>query len=107
TSEEISQDCIVMPIWKDSSYFDSPTQDVDNGEPKSAADDQKQDGDGLDNENDAKDKYDDDRSLFWKEIEVSAGNLKLNAVSFRLLGYLLLLGIILCCQFKLMLLGQI
>ncbi|GJR44596.1 putative ribonuclease H-like domain-containing protein [Tanacetum coccineum] len=35
TSEEISQDCIVMPIWKDASYFDSPTQDVDNGEPKS------------------------------------------------------------------------
>ncbi|GKC76504.1 putative ribonuclease H-like domain-containing protein, partial [Tanacetum coccineum] len=47
TSEEISQDCIVMPIWKDASYFDSPTQDVDNGEPKSAADDQKQDGDEV------------------------------------------------------------
>ncbi|GKE28612.1 hypothetical protein Tco_1443996, partial [Tanacetum coccineum] len=30
TSEEISQDCIVMPIWKDASSFDSPTQDVDN-----------------------------------------------------------------------------
>ncbi|GJY22357.1 putative ribonuclease H-like domain-containing protein [Tanacetum coccineum] len=30
TSEEISQDCIVMPIWKDTSYFDSPTKDVDN-----------------------------------------------------------------------------
>ncbi|GKE82626.1 hypothetical protein Tco_1552626, partial [Tanacetum coccineum] len=40
TSEEISQDCIMMPIWKDASYFDSPTQDVDNGEPKSATDDQ-------------------------------------------------------------------
>ncbi|GJX68197.1 retrovirus-related pol polyprotein from transposon TNT 1-94 [Tanacetum coccineum] len=50
TSEEISQDCIVMPIWKDASYFDSPTQDVDNGEPKSVADDQKQDGDDPDNE---------------------------------------------------------
>ncbi|GKG48327.1 hypothetical protein Tco_0510212, partial [Tanacetum coccineum] len=48
TSEEISQDCIVMPIWKDASYFDSPTQDVDNGKPKSATDDQKQDRDGLD-----------------------------------------------------------
>ncbi|GJZ19168.1 putative ribonuclease H-like domain-containing protein, partial [Tanacetum coccineum] len=33
TSEEISQDCIVMPIWKDTSYFDSPTKDVENGEP--------------------------------------------------------------------------
>ncbi|GKF69296.1 hypothetical protein Tco_0202353, partial [Tanacetum coccineum] len=50
TAEEISQDCIVMPIWKDASYFDSPTQDVDNGEPKFAADDQKQDGDDPDDE---------------------------------------------------------
>ncbi|GJU50809.1 ribonuclease H-like domain-containing protein, partial [Tanacetum coccineum] len=30
TSEEISQDCIVMLIWKDASYFDSPSKDVDN-----------------------------------------------------------------------------
>ncbi|GKC36536.1 putative ribonuclease H-like domain-containing protein [Tanacetum coccineum] len=29
-SEEINQDCIVMPIWKDTSYFDSLTKDVDN-----------------------------------------------------------------------------
>ncbi|GJV36479.1 putative ribonuclease H-like domain-containing protein [Tanacetum coccineum] len=42
TSEEISQDCIVMPIWKDISYFDSPTKDVKNGEPKTADDAQKQ-----------------------------------------------------------------
>ncbi|GJY83805.1 putative ribonuclease H-like domain-containing protein [Tanacetum coccineum] len=27
TSEEISQDCIVMPIWKNTSYIDSPTKD--------------------------------------------------------------------------------
>ncbi|GJY35816.1 putative ribonuclease H-like domain-containing protein [Tanacetum coccineum] len=40
TLEEISHDCIVMPIWKDASYFDSPSKDVGNGEPKSAADDQ-------------------------------------------------------------------
>ncbi|GJY30715.1 putative ribonuclease H-like domain-containing protein [Tanacetum coccineum] len=31
TSKEISQDCIVMPIWKDASYFDSPSKDVDIG----------------------------------------------------------------------------
>ncbi|GJW73390.1 hypothetical protein Tco_0132760 [Tanacetum coccineum] len=61
-SEEISQDYIVMPIWKDASYFDSPSKDVDIGEPKSAADDQKQVKDGLDNENDEKDKSDDDSS---------------------------------------------
>ncbi|GKB04726.1 putative ribonuclease H-like domain-containing protein [Tanacetum coccineum] len=60
TTEEISQDCIVMPIWKDASYFDSPSKDVDIGEPKSAADDQKQVEDGLDNENDVKNKSNDD-----------------------------------------------
>ncbi|GJY33528.1 hypothetical protein Tco_0417997 [Tanacetum coccineum] len=31
----------------DASYFDSPTHDVDNGEPKSAANDQKQEGEVL------------------------------------------------------------
>ncbi|GKD41068.1 hypothetical protein Tco_1261275, partial [Tanacetum coccineum] len=51
TSEENSQECIVMPIWKDTSYFDSPTENVDNGEPKTVVDAQKQDKDGLNNEN--------------------------------------------------------
>ncbi|GKF74137.1 hypothetical protein Tco_0220469, partial [Tanacetum coccineum] len=40
TSKENSQDCIVMPLWKDTSYFDSPAKDVDNGEPKTADDPQ-------------------------------------------------------------------
>ncbi|GKE24815.1 hypothetical protein Tco_1436327, partial [Tanacetum coccineum] len=39
------------------SYFDSPSKYVDNCEPKSAADDQKQVEDGPDNENDEKDNY--------------------------------------------------
>ncbi|GJY74402.1 putative ribonuclease H-like domain-containing protein [Tanacetum coccineum] len=90
TSKEISQDCIVMPIWKDASYFDSPSKDVDNGEPKSATDDQKQIEDGPDNENDEKDKSDDDSSP--KEVntagqhvntaspEVNTGRFKLNTV---------------------------
>ncbi|GKD49823.1 putative ribonuclease H-like domain-containing protein, partial [Tanacetum coccineum] len=60
--EENSQDCIVMPIWKDASYFDSLSKDVDDGEPKYVVDDQKQGEDGLYNENDAKDKSDDDSS---------------------------------------------
>ncbi|GJU64190.1 hypothetical protein Tco_1246025 [Tanacetum coccineum] len=72
-----------MPIWKEASYFDSLSKDVDDGEPKSAADDQKQVEDGLDNENDAKDKSDDDSSP--KEVNttgqhVNTGCLKLNAV---------------------------
>ncbi|GJT69422.1 putative ribonuclease H-like domain-containing protein [Tanacetum coccineum] len=87
TSEENSQDCIVMPIWKDASYFDSPTKDVDNDELKSAADDQKQDGNGLDNENDEKDKYDDDSSP--KEVNaagqhVNTASLDVNTGSFKL-----------------------
>ncbi|GJW38176.1 putative ribonuclease H-like domain-containing protein [Tanacetum coccineum] len=88
--EEINQYCIVMPIWKDASYFDSPSKDVGNGEPKSAADDQKQVEDGLDNENDEKDKSEDDSSP--KEVntagqhvntaspEVTTGPFKLNTV---------------------------
>ncbi|GJX45395.1 putative ribonuclease H-like domain-containing protein [Tanacetum coccineum] len=77
TSKEISQDCIVMPIWKDASYFDSLSKDVDDGEPKSAADDQKQVEDGLDNENDAKDKSDDDSS----PKEVNAAGQHVNTAS--------------------------
>ncbi|GKE93587.1 putative ribonuclease H-like domain-containing protein, partial [Tanacetum coccineum] len=77
TSEEISQDCIVMPIWKDASYFDSISKDLDNGEPKSAADDQKQVEDGLDNKNDAKDKSDDDSS----SKEVNAAGQHVNTAS--------------------------
>ncbi|GJU79831.1 putative ribonuclease H-like domain-containing protein [Tanacetum coccineum] len=88
--EEISQDCIMMPIWKDASYFDSPTKDVDNGEPKSTGDDKKQDGNGLDNENDKQDKFEDDSST--KEVntagqhintaspEVNTGHFKLNTI---------------------------
>ncbi|GJW65096.1 putative ribonuclease H-like domain-containing protein, partial [Tanacetum coccineum] len=65
-------------------------QNVDNGEPKSAVDNQKHDGDGPDNENDAKDKSDDDSNP--KEVnavgqhvntaspDVTTGSFKLNAV---------------------------
>ncbi|GJX67747.1 putative ribonuclease H-like domain-containing protein [Tanacetum coccineum] len=88
--EEISQDCIVMLIWKDASYFDSPSKDVGNGEPKSATDDQNQVEDGPNNENDEKDKSEDDSSP--KEVnaagehvniaspEVNIGSFKLNNV---------------------------
>ncbi|GJT53569.1 putative ribonuclease H-like domain-containing protein, partial [Tanacetum coccineum] len=74
----------------DASYFDSPSKDVGNGEPKSAADDQKQVEDGPNNENDEKDKSEDDSSP--KEVntagqhvntaspEVNTGRFKLNTV---------------------------
>ncbi|GKD58186.1 putative ribonuclease H-like domain-containing protein [Tanacetum coccineum] len=88
--EEINQDCIVMPIWKDASYFDSPSKDIGNGEPKFAAGDQKHVENGPDNENNEKDKSEDDSSP--KEVntagkhvntaspEVNIGRFKLNTV---------------------------
>ncbi|GJY83515.1 ribonuclease H-like domain-containing protein [Tanacetum coccineum] len=63
TSEEVSQDCIVMSIWKDTSYFDSPTKDVENGELKTADDAQKQVEDGPNNENAEQERFADDRSI--------------------------------------------
>ncbi|GKD81210.1 hypothetical protein Tco_1348049, partial [Tanacetum coccineum] len=53
----ISQDCIVMPIWKDTSYFDSPTKDVENGKPKTTDDSQKKVEDSPNNENVEQDKF--------------------------------------------------
>ncbi|GKE72292.1 hypothetical protein Tco_1534333 [Tanacetum coccineum] len=75
--EEISQDCIMMPIWNDASYFHSPSKDVGNGEPKSAAGDPKQVEDGPDNENDEKDKSEDDSS----PKEVNAARQHVNTAS--------------------------
>ncbi|GKG16757.1 hypothetical protein Tco_0361714, partial [Tanacetum coccineum] len=48
--------------WKDASYFDSPSKDVGNDEPKSVADDLKQVKDGPSNESNDKDKSEDDSS---------------------------------------------
>ncbi|GJS90419.1 zinc finger BED domain-containing protein RICESLEEPER 2-like protein [Tanacetum coccineum] len=58
--EAISKNYIMMPIWKDASYFDSPSKDVGNDEPKSASDDKKQVEDDPHNESDYKDKSEDD-----------------------------------------------
>ncbi|GKF09498.1 putative ribonuclease H-like domain-containing protein, partial [Tanacetum coccineum] len=88
--EEINQDCIVMPIWKDASYFDSPSKNVDNDELKSAADDQKQDEDSPNNESDDKDNPEDDSSpkeanaagqhVNTASPEINTSSLKLNTV---------------------------
>ncbi|GKB26067.1 hypothetical protein Tco_0865468, partial [Tanacetum coccineum] len=55
--------------WKDTSYFDSPTKDVENGEPKTIDDAQKQVQDGSNNEKDQQENHD-----------VNTGSLKLNDV---------------------------
>ncbi|GKB51138.1 putative ribonuclease H-like domain-containing protein [Tanacetum coccineum] len=77
----------LMNLQKDASYFDSPSKDVDNGKLKSAADDQKQIEDGLDNDNDEEDKYEDDSSP--KEVNavgqhVNIVSPKVNTGSFKL-----------------------
>ncbi|GJT34099.1 hypothetical protein Tco_0924518 [Tanacetum coccineum] len=80
----------MLPIWKDTSYHDSPTKNVDNGEPKTADDAQKQVEDGLNNENDEQERFADDSS--FKDVnvvgqqvntaspDVNTGSLKLNVV---------------------------
>ncbi|GJS74753.1 hypothetical protein Tco_0707594 [Tanacetum coccineum] len=57
-----SQDCIMMPIWKDASYFHSPSKKVGNDDPKSAVDNPKQDEEGPNNENNDKDESEEDSS---------------------------------------------
>ncbi|GJV53706.1 putative ribonuclease H-like domain-containing protein [Tanacetum coccineum] len=90
TSEENSQDCIMMPICKDTSYFDSPTKNVDNGKPKTTNDAQKQVKDGLNNENAEQGRFLDDSSskdvnavgqqVNTASLDVNTGSLKLNDV---------------------------
>ncbi|GJU20977.1 putative ribonuclease H-like domain-containing protein [Tanacetum coccineum] len=93
--DSLTQSMIYVPVatgtiineFVDASYFDSLSNDVDNGEPKSATDDQKQVEDGLDNENDAKDKSDDDSSP--KEVNaagqhVNTASPDVNTSSFKL-----------------------
>ncbi|GKA52475.1 ribonuclease H-like domain-containing protein [Tanacetum coccineum] len=77
-------------ILEDTSYFDSPTKDVENGEPKTTDDAQKQVEDGLNNENNEQERFTDDSST--KDVDavgqqvntfstdVNTGSLKFNAV---------------------------
>ncbi|GJS91055.1 putative ribonuclease H-like domain-containing protein [Tanacetum coccineum] len=75
---------------KDSSYFDSPTKNVDNGEPKTADDAQKQVEDGLNDENAEQERFADDSSskdvnavgqqVNTASLDVNTGSLELNVV---------------------------
>ncbi|GJV10746.1 putative ribonuclease H-like domain-containing protein [Tanacetum coccineum] len=56
TSSQQDQDCIIMPIWKDASYFGDAS-------PRTVADAQIEDKDELHDENDATEKSHDDSSL--------------------------------------------
>ncbi|GJX32091.1 putative ribonuclease H-like domain-containing protein [Tanacetum coccineum] len=80
--EQVSQDCILMPIWKDASYFDSPSKDVGNDEPKSVADDPKQVKDGLSNESDSSPKEDNtaDQPVNTASPKLNTGGPEVNTV---------------------------
>ncbi|GKF03457.1 hypothetical protein Tco_0030380, partial [Tanacetum coccineum] len=47
--EGTSQDCIVMPIWKDASYFDSSSKNDSDDEPQPSSDDGKKIDEGVSN----------------------------------------------------------
>ncbi|GJR34074.1 hypothetical protein Tco_1209758 [Tanacetum coccineum] len=70
-----------MPIWKYTTYFDSPTKDVNNGEPKTADDAQKHVEDSPNNKNVEQDKFADDSTTHIEsfsdedESEVDLGNI--------------------------------
>ncbi|GJR61546.1 putative ribonuclease H-like domain-containing protein [Tanacetum coccineum] len=88
--EGTSQDYIVMPIWKDASYFDSLSKDVGNNELKSVADDIRQVKDGPHNKSDDKNKSEDDSSpkednaagqhINTTSPEVNIGHFEFNSV---------------------------
>ncbi|GJX61945.1 ribonuclease H-like domain-containing protein [Tanacetum coccineum] len=68
---------------KDPSYFDSPIENVENGEPKTANDTQKQDKDGLNNENVEQERFLVDSSskdVNTASIDLNTGSLELNVV---------------------------
>ncbi|GJW74669.1 hypothetical protein Tco_0134039 [Tanacetum coccineum] len=66
TSEENSQDCIVMPIWKDTLYFDSPTKDVEN--------------ERFSDDNSTKDVNAARQHVNTASLDVTTGSLKFNVV---------------------------
>ncbi|GJU06736.1 putative ribonuclease H-like domain-containing protein [Tanacetum coccineum] len=72
-----SQDYIVMPIWKDASYFDLHSQNANDAEPRYVADDQIKDKDGSHDENDDIEKSNDDSSL----KDVGTADQQVNIVS--------------------------
>ncbi|GKF74604.1 hypothetical protein Tco_0220936, partial [Tanacetum coccineum] len=74
TSSQQDQDCILMPIWKDASYFGDAA-------PRSDADAQIQDEDGLHAENDVTEESHDDSSLKDNGTAVNTANPDVNTGS--------------------------
>ncbi|GJZ41244.1 putative ribonuclease H-like domain-containing protein [Tanacetum coccineum] len=79
----------IIELCTHPSYFDSPTENVENGEPKTADDTQKQDEDGLNNENAEQERFSVDSSskdvntvgqqVNTASLDLNTGSLELNA----------------------------
>ncbi|GJU81875.1 uncharacterized mitochondrial protein-like protein [Tanacetum coccineum] len=89
--DQDNQDCIVMPIWKDASYFGDAA-------PRSVVDAQIQDKDGLHNENDATEKSHDDSSLKdngtainTARPEINTGSREVSTASYFYVSLLILI----------------
>ncbi|GJR07124.1 zinc finger, CCHC-type containing protein [Tanacetum coccineum] len=74
TSSQQDQDCIVMPIWKDASYFDDASF-------KSVADAQIQDQDGTHDDCSFQDNGIDDQQVNTASPEVNTGSRQVNTAS--------------------------
>nr|GEU48894.1 hypothetical protein [Tanacetum cinerariifolium] len=82
-----NQDCIVMLIWKDASYFDSPSKKMDNDDPKYAIDDKNEDEDGSYDDKE-KSSYDSstkqdnttDQPVNTASLGLNTGSIELNTV---------------------------
>ncbi|GKE19104.1 putative ribonuclease H-like domain-containing protein, partial [Tanacetum coccineum] len=91
SSKEIgsSQDCILMPLWKDGSLFDSSSKNASNDEPQPSSDAGKKDDgvrkeSGIDNqerpENSTQDINNDGLSINTASTNITNGSLNINTV---------------------------
>ncbi|GKB09832.1 putative ribonuclease H-like domain-containing protein [Tanacetum coccineum] len=87
--DKTNQDCIMMPIWKDTSYFDSPSKQMGYDDLKSIFDDPKENEVVSNNESNGKENFEDDSSIKQDNTAdqpvntatpgLNAGGIRLNA----------------------------
>ncbi|GJY47068.1 retrovirus-related pol polyprotein from transposon TNT 1-94 [Tanacetum coccineum] len=82
TSKETntSQDYIVMPLWKDSSLFDSPSMNVSHDEPEPSYDAEKKDDEGVSKES----RVDDQEKLESSTLNINTAGPSINTASANL-----------------------
>ncbi|GJR39186.1 putative ribonuclease H-like domain-containing protein [Tanacetum coccineum] len=75
-----SKECIVMPIWKDTSYFESPTKQMGNDVPKSISNDENNDKEKPKDDSNTKQDNTIDQSANTASPTLNTGGNKLNTV---------------------------